>query len=397
MAKRLEKPSGELLPDDRPEKIHQTPDPRPHYVELDALRGIGVLGVVMAHAIARWDNVTDNPLSIPLLNIELSDLFLLWGSFGVILFFLLSGYLLVGTEGRRASRGNYSLRSYALRRALRLIPAYYFALAVCLLLWPGTPMLTDTLLHLAVLQSFAPGFQDSVYDPATWYLTSEVVFYAMLPLLVLKLRSLHARLALFGALLTASLATHAYMFMNAEVLSDTYAEYLLRFPLTHLWLFMAGVLLRMLVDHLGEGSPGGSRSTVTFLLFVVPLVLFALFLYVPFTRGLLASGIVGSLVVIPFFAAAVLGGPVLSRILSWRPLIFVGMISYSLYLLHNTVLMVARTQILPLAKPLLKQLDGAALWISFAGYAGSVLVVAGAIAYLSYRYIESPFLRYKPK
>jgi len=191
------------------------------------------------------------------------------GGFGVILFFLLSGYLLVGTEGRRASRGNYSLRSYTLRRALRLIPAYYVALAVCLLLWPGTPTLPDTLLHLVVLQSFGPHFQDSVFDPATWYLTSEVVFYAMLPLLVLKLRGLYVRLALFGALLAASLAINGYMLMNAKALSETYAEYLLHFPLTHLWLFMAGVLLRILVDHLGERSPGGSRSTVTSLLFVL--------------------------------------------------------------------------------------------------------------------------------
>jgi hypothetical protein len=80
LAKRLEKPSAELLPSPRPEKIHQTPDPRPHYVELDALRGIGVLGVVMAHAVARWDSVTHKPPIIPLLNIKSSDLFLLWGA-----------------------------------------------------------------------------------------------------------------------------------------------------------------------------------------------------------------------------------------------------------------------------------------------------------------------------
>ena len=400
MAERLEKPSGELLPSARPEKVHKTPDPRPHYVELDALRGIGILGVVLAHAVGRWDSVTNKPLIIPLLDIQFFDLFLFWGGFGVTLFFLLSGYLLVGTEGRRASRGNYSLRAYALRRALRLIPAYYFALVVCLLVWPGTPTLTDTLLHLAVLQSFVPDFQGSAYDPAWWYLTSEVVFYAMLPLLVLKIRGLYARLALFGALLAASLAISAYMLYvlrNAETVSETYAEYLLHFPLTHLWLFVAGGLLRMLVEHLNERSPGAFRPVLAFSLFVGPLVLLPLFPYIPFLGILMDPHLPTVWLAIPFFAAAVLGSPVLSRILSWRPLVFVGIISYSLYLLHNTVLMLVKVYALRLAKPLLKHLDGAALWIVFAGYLGVMLVVAGVVAYLSYRYIESPFLRYKPK
>ncbi len=408
MAERLEKPSEGLPRSAQPEKVHKTPDPRPHHVELDALRGIGILGVVMAHAVTRWDSVIQKPSNVPLLNIQLSDLFLSLGGLGLILFFLISGYLLAGTEGRRASKGNYSLRSYALRRALRLIPAYYFALALTFLLWPEVPTLMDTLVHVTVLQGLVPVYAHyTAYDHAFWYLTSEVVFYAMLPLLVLKLRGLYPRLVLFGALVAAALTINVYLDAEYRLSSDgTYSttfEYLHFFPLRHLWLFGVGVLLRMLVEHLKERNLGGSRPTVAFLLSVGPLVLLALFLCIPFIRGLLVSGsplisqMVTESLVIPFFTAAVLGSPVLSRILSWRLLGFVGVISYSLFLLHNTVLMVARTQVLPLVKPLLKQLDGIALWLAFAGYLGSVLIVCGAVAYLSYRYIESPFLRYKPK
>ncbi len=405
MAERLEKPTEGLPQGSQPEKIQQTPDPRPHSVELDALRGIGALGVVITHALGPWYKRIEQPLIVPLLNIDLMDLFLKSvGPFCLGLFFLISGYLLVGTEGRRASEGNYSLRSYALRRVLRLVPAYYFALAVVFLLWPTEPTLTDTLLHLAFLQTFSPDYHASAYDPAFWPLTSALVFYAMLPLLVLKLRGLYPRLALFGVLVAVSLTINVYANLNAEPLlsgDGRYYHYLSLFPLRHLWLFMAGVMLRVLVEHLGERSPGGSWPTATFLLFVGPLVLLPLFPYIPFLGILTDPHLPTVSLAIPFFAAAVLGSPVLSRILSWRLLGFVGMISYSLYLLHETVLMLVRIHLWRSpARPLLfqvAQLEGAAMWIAFAGYLGIILVVCGAVAYLSYRYVESPFLRHKPK
>jgi peptidoglycan/LPS O-acetylase OafA/YrhL len=99
---------------------------------------------------------------------------------------------------------------------------------------------------------------------------------------------------------------------------------------------------------------------------------------------------------VAFFVAAILGSPVLSRILSWRLLGFIGMISYSLFLIHGTVILLVGEHLLRRARPILKQLDGAATWIAFVGYFGFTLVVAGMLAYLGYRYIESPFLRHKP-
>ena len=404
LAERVEKPSGGLPQSAPPEKIQQTVDPRPHYVEVDALRGIAILGIIMTHAVALWYRRVQQPLTIPLLNIDLLELFAnSLGHFSLGVFILVSGYFLSWAEERRARRGDYSLRGYALRRILRIVPAYYVAIVIVFLLWPTEPTLTDTLLHLGLLQAFWPNYHASAYDPAWWYLTTEVVFYAMLPLLVLKLRGLYARLALFGALLAAAVATHAYMeylLTNTETLSKTYMAYLLTFPLIHLWMFMAGVLIRMLVDRLNERSPGTFRPILTFSLFVGSLVLLILAPNVQFVRAAREDLhiTVTVLLAIPFFVAAVLGSPVLSRILSWRLFAFVGIISYSLYLLHETVLMViVRIYLWPLAKPLVRGLDGATVWIAFAGYAGVVLIVCGALAYLSFRYIESPFLRIRPK
>jgi peptidoglycan/LPS O-acetylase OafA/YrhL len=288
------------------------------------------------------------------------------------------------------------VRSYALRRALRLVPAYYVALAISFLAHPkNLPTLTDTLTHLTFLHSFVP-LPNTVYSPVFWSLTPEVVFYALLPLLILKIRGPYQRLALFGALVAVALALQVYMYaiVNPE---KHLIDYLMGFPLTHLWLFIAGMLLRMLVERLDERSPGDYWPTVASLLFLGSSAMFALFPYTSFLKDLPASYMIGDCIVIVFFASALFGSPIFSRILAWRPLGFVGKISYSLFLLHYTVLMLIRRHVFPLVDEQLAQLDGAAAFIAYAGYVGGTLIVAGTLSYLSYRYIESPFLRIKPK
>lgn len=102
---------------------------RDQYVELDALRGIAILGVVLVHVASSWLEFVRVPLVVPLLRVDATEL-LFFGSYGVTLFFLLSGYLLTWTEEKRVRFGTYSVRSYFLRRALRLVPAYYAAILV---------------------------------------------------------------------------------------------------------------------------------------------------------------------------------------------------------------------------------------------------------------------------
>ncbi len=96
------------------------------------------------------------------------------------------------------------------------------------------------------------------------------------------------------------------------------------------------------------------------------------------------------------FVCAVLGSPVLKPVLKWWPLGFVGKISYSLYLLHGLVIFAVATYVLPVVLWFAGQ-SSLMIWAAFVTYTFVVLAVAGAIAYLSFRYIESPFMRIKPK
>ncbi len=108
------------------------------------MRGIAILGVVLFHLTSVWMAYVRVPLPIPLLGEDALKLFHSTG-WGVSLFFLLSGYLLTWTEEKRARSGAYSVRSYALRRVLRLVPAYYFAILVAIAVWPERASVTSVL------------------------------------------------------------------------------------------------------------------------------------------------------------------------------------------------------------------------------------------------------------
>lgn len=384
------------------DNVRTTPDPRDHYVELDALRGIAIIGVVMTHVAGFWFRGTRQPIELPFPNVNLLDLFNL-GYLGVSLFFLLSGYLLTWTEEKRARRGSYDILSYAKRRALRLVPAYYAAIVLVVLLWPTNPSAGDTALLFTFLHGFKPSFPVGL-DPVVWSLTPEVVFYLMLPFLVLRFRALRQRLAIFGGLFAVSVATRVVMankgFDFLPFFGDALAGNRMYFyPTTLLYLFIVGMLLRMMVERVGAERLSDGLGVPAALMTVVPVVLLAVLPYTLATRGILRTplAVIAELLVILIFASALLGSPALKPVLNWRPLAFVGEISYSLFLLHSTVIFFVTRYVLMDARPWLAQQGEPVVWAVFAGYAAFVLAVSLALSYLSYRYIESPFLRHKPK
>lgn len=106
--------------------------------------------------------------------------------FGVTLFFLLSGFLLYRPWARAAmtEAREPSLGGYAVRRAARILPAYWVMVAFTLLLlpeiqpvrWQAWPV------HLGMLHIYVPGFTLEGLTQ-TWSLATEVAFYLLLPLI----------------------------------------------------------------------------------------------------------------------------------------------------------------------------------------------------------------------
>lgn len=159
---------------------------RTWYPGIEALRGVAALSVVAHHS---W-SLSNQPRFPGYWVIEGM------GTWGVNLFFLLSGFLLADTfwRERRAS-----MRVYAVRRFFRIAPAYYVNLAVLFLFFASPGLLFSAQGERQLLTSFTfthylfPDTSSSLnVNGALWTLTIEMMLYAALPIMALSFKKLPA-------------------------------------------------------------------------------------------------------------------------------------------------------------------------------------------------------------
>ena len=169
---------------------------------LDGLRAIAALLVVVYH-LHLVGNVSFGPL----------DPFVSGGSTGVWMFFVLSGYLLY----RPFVTGSVDLRSYALKRAARILPGYFVALVALVLLTGSTLPAQHPLQYLTITSSYDGQLRDFL-GPA-WTLSAEVLFYLTLPVIArlaagreLAVLLPLAALSIAGSLVQRYTATEATVF-----------------------------------------------------------------------------------------------------------------------------------------------------------------------------------------
>lgn len=314
--------------------------PRTRADGLDGLRGIAALAVLAFHVWLYARLVPSAAMS------GLADHAWSAGHLGLVLFFALSGFLLYGRWVRAGMRGEDAprIRPYLVRRAARVLPAYYLALAGSLaLLWgaagtPGVRMPPATSLPLFAV--FGQNFtSDSVMtlDPPTWTLAIEVAFYLALPLagaLALRAGSDRRRqLAVPLGIIGAGLAWNAGIYLAGLPIS--FGKVLpAAFPY-----FGAG----MLAATLAEGTaPGRRAGAVLGALGVLAVLADTAIHWGPIGSPilLLASETVRDLPAALGFAAIVVAAawrP--GAILTSRPLMALGRVSYGVYLWNVPLLL----------------------------------------------------------
>ncbi|WP_404382449.1 acyltransferase [Knoellia locipacati] len=118
----------------------------------------------------------------------------LWsrGDFGVAIFFALSGFLLHRGLLAADAQGRFDVVGYGMRRAARLLPAYWLVLAAITV--GATPPLRDVVIHAAALQIYWPDAWIGAFGQS-WSIATEIAFYVTLPAIVLGLRPLRRRSA----------------------------------------------------------------------------------------------------------------------------------------------------------------------------------------------------------
>lgn len=359
--------------------------PRQH-AAVDGLRGIFALSVFVHHAVCTllfyatgvWHAGGDR-------------VFTQAGTAAVVLFLFITGFLFLGKLQRQP---HLSLRTHLRSRVLRLAPAYIATVAVMLLvvgLHTGWPLQVSPGRLLASIfnwiafalpgQSDIKGLKDTskILAGVVWTLWLEWVFYALVPLLGWFAGGLGRTALLLGFFIGMD---QLLKFAPAGLpedephrlldLGSAAAHHLAR-------TFAGGIAIAALLPHLRTRWPKVHFNAAGFSAFSVGIVL-SVFVFVPpefnFTE------------VLPLmiaFALIVLGNDWFGFLTS-RPTLFLGRISYSIYLLHGLVLHLfffALNCAVPLASIPLP-----VYWAIIAAL-GAVVV---AVAARWYRWFEAPFI-----
>jgi peptidoglycan/LPS O-acetylase OafA/YrhL len=353
---------------------------RPFMPELDTLRGIAVLGVVLLHAFYwQYAGLSFGPWARRFLSATQP------GGLGVNLFFVLSGFLITGILMDSRDKPYFYRRFYT-RRALRILPAYYLLLIVLLVLRSSSAAFVGlSFVYLANMTDFFGVACD--YGPL-WSLAVEEHFYILWPTVVHK--ATPRRLGVIAAaivILTPVLRATSFAFGHRAGL-DWYT-----------WFVADGLAAGSLIAiALRAGISRKQVWTLCWLLMGSAVVL--LVAGRPFgvtTRNrLLGAGL--QYTTIAAVCAAILllflltGTSSARRYVNFSPLRFLGYLSYGLYLNHLLAfrmydLMCRRY--LPNLLPSSGHFELVLLRFALAG-GGAI-----AVAYLSRRYFEQRFLRLK--
>jgi len=359
---------------------------RPVMPELDSIRGMAILMVVLYHGL--YVGLDLSRLG-PVARVILGGFWL--GRLGVSLFFVLSGFLITGLLIDSRAREKYYLGFYV-RRALRILPAY-FATILILVATAYAPW-QFIALSLCYLSNLTPLFGVPIAYHVLWSLAVEEHFYLFWPLVVRKLSE--RALAFFCAavvLLSPISRAISFHFSAHDGRRFVFNEY----TWNSIDGLACGALLALWLRACRPERKAVSKAAFLLLVGSVALESVGLRWGIYTRQSLIGS----SLQVVPWHGVFVsllcsfllLGTSQWRWIAQWRGLRFFGDISYGLYLLH------------PLAFKLIDYFWNRSI-LSYVGtkYIPALLVrfslassLAIGVAWISRKTLESYFLSMKNK
>ncbi len=326
--------------------------------EIDGLRTIAVLPVILFHAGFSW---------------------LSGGFVGVDVFFVISGYLITTILADDLDSNRFSILSFYERRARRILPALFVVLFCCLPFawsWMTPDQLSGFAKSMVAVSLFSSnilfwreaGYFDSsaAEKPLlhTWSLAVEEQYYLFFPILLFLLWRHGQRKTLLWIVI---LAAFSLLLSEWGWRHKPDANFYL-LP-TRAWELLAGSICALLV------RAKGVRRNEGLSLAGLAMIVAANFIYdehTPFPSLFSLVPVFGACLIILFASADSLVG----RVLSWRPMVAIGLMSYSAYLWHQPLFAFARIR---------------SLTTPSEGLMAGLTMVSLGFAWLSWRYVERPF------
>lgn len=361
---------------------------RPHLAHIDGLRALAALMVFVNHAYAQSFNPILDQYPTGLQSIFSYSL--VTGHLAVSVFIVISGFCLSLPVMQSDDRPSGGVVAFLKRRARRILPPYYAALALSLLLiatligeptgsiW-DVPIAIDRVAivsHLLLLQDlFGTGRINYVF----WSIAVEWHIYFAFPLLLLATRRLGIVWTAVAALLfgyALSLGFHGTRLARANP--------------HYIGLFALGMLAAYVACSARREHAAARSSRLWPIAIVVPLLITAAACYVwghatasqRFPYLDLPVGVLAAATLVVTTRAR---SHALTRLLSGRALVFIGTFSYSVYLVHAPLLQLMWQYLLvPLG------LTHAQMFAALMS-GGALLVLA--FSYGFFRLFELPFLR----
>jgi peptidoglycan/LPS O-acetylase OafA/YrhL len=213
------------------------PVERVYFPELDGMRFIAFLLVYIFHGGVPW------PVLIQLVGRNVGSALAGNGGYGVQLFFILSGYLITTLLLREEARyGRIALRAFWIRRILRIWPLYYLVVVIGFFVLPFLQpsfiarfYLSTLKIHLVPFLLFLGNWSMALIAPAPsdaisvlWSVCVEEQFYLIVPLLI-ALVGPRFRRGLVGVLLVGSIAVRWLCALRSEsqvlIVYNTFAQF----------------------------------------------------------------------------------------------------------------------------------------------------------------------------
>ncbi len=386
--------SGVIAPDQAARHLPVPPkaDQTGRLPQLDALRGLAALSVVFSHYVKIFSDTASPTLesvAVFFQYLALTPLSAIWGgSQAVLLFFVLSGFVLtLMLEKNRTGWG-----AYAIKRVFRLwvpyIAAIGFAIAIIMLLGsrkiPELGVWVNDFLGVAVTAPavldhalFIGHFDHTPFDFVIWSLVHEMRISLIFPLLLIIVSAMPWKRVLIAFFLLGGISIVAYhlILLSPYPLLSTYPA-----TLHYVFFFVIGIVL---AQHRDSVVPWYATLTLKqrVLLGAAGFASYTFFSHLPVALGI-KTGLFVHWLSAPGVAIAMifaLASPAAGRVLRHPLAVYLGKISFSLYLYHGIVMLAALNigyGRIPL--PLLELI---------------MLIVTLAISTLSYRFIELPSIR----
>lgn len=361
-----------------------------HLPALDGLRALAALGVLVFHVAGITMMRSDVPGALIVSN---------FGNFFVAVFMVLSGFLLFSPYARCTIDGSQPQPTarYLMRRAARIYPGYWLALIGFAIVHGGTtgrPLGNWTLMEPVLTGEALAGIGVS------WTLTLEVCFYVFLPMFSLPLARFARRVddpsrrLQIAASTTAALCllSLVYTAVLPAVVDDS-VRWASTLP-SYLWWFGLGMLIAVLREgefaHLRYVNGVSLFSRNTAWCWSLAVLCYVIVLRLPLPSAdrplvqeshdqlmvrLAFQGLAAFFTVLPVTSRDALSSP--RPVLASRPLVFLGTVSYGVYLWHQSIIHLVRDWF-DVTQPV-------QAWL---GMSAVVVPVSVLIGWISYRVVE---------